>query len=1009
MNKRHRTLSLILTIVIIIPILLLTLSFDANAESSNNFEGYTPIYTKSDLTAMRYSSGNFYLANDIIFTSEDFSTTGDYYNNGKGWEPIPSFSGIFDGNGHTIYGLQINMTESGSYTTHYGGFFSITDGATIKNVTFKDGLIKVYKNNFRMSYAGTIVALARDTTFINCHNYNDVYCCNASGIVGEFVSGSMTGCTNRGEIAAIEGDYDVSFGGLVARSPEDNTLSITITDCANYGKVHGGSEGGLSCGGIIGSSYSTLTTITNCANEADVGSSTTNRSGGIAGVIMGGTVSCCYNNGNIISGTSGGIIGDNGRPSDSYEISKITNCYNTGNVTCTKSYKGYAGGIAGTKGIIKNCYNIGTVSSTVADTQRYGAITGLRYSMSECYSHNEQTYTVSNTVTLVSKEDMKKRDTYQNFDFDSIWSISADENNGYPTLTVFDKAEAPDTKSYSETHGWCLANTRDSFGYSEKYRISLKTYYELYGISLGTLLESSLSQLPKWSGSCFGLSLLSLAEYYNIIELSPFFSQSGDTLYQYGYESIYVDEETGEQCFTVKGNDAVIDIIEKAHLSQDSAEFAECEILQNDSDFLKLISFLSSEDAKPIMVTFWYNNGGVLPSGHSMVLTTDMPPTPWPVDTNWYYIPAYDSNAPVGSDLLENPTKHYLRENSYLLVNPTTSQWAYYANGKFQASNTYNSFEHFSILGNLTGQTIFYHDVSKLDSTYFTESLNLWHYRIQLKFSGQSIEIKDEENVVFKMANGEVQQIAENYYCKVELNDTADNTDDVYTLFSNGGSVLNITSDDFEILAINDDYAFVSTSNDLYETKIDFESGIITSASLDQGTENVIGVQDLNSNQALLINANSVADSFVSLQLSDGQSVVVSSPGTTVECECENIDSSNVQQHTFVFRYDNEMHWYECLDCDEQRSEPDVHTYTDWSVIKEATEAETGIKEKSCVCGHSVTEEIPKESDFTLDTESNDHSDCTASGWVRFWMSIFNFFRRIFNLPPKCVCGKLRY
>lgn len=36
------------------------------------------------------------------------------------------------------------------------------------------------------------------------------------------------------------------------------------------------------------------------------------------------------------------------------------------------------------------------------------------------------------------------------------------------------------------------------------------------------------------------------------------------------------------------------------------------------------------------------------------------------------------------------------------------------------------------------------------------------------------------------------------------------------------------------------------------------------------------------------------------------------------------------------------------------------HAFGDWVVTKEASESETGTKEKSCVCGHTVTEEIPQ-------------------------------------------------
>ncbi|MDO4556623.1 MAG: fibronectin type III domain-containing protein, partial [Lachnospiraceae bacterium] len=73
-------------------------------------EGSVGIYTKADLNGIRnkpYSSDVYYiLMNDIKFIDADFMADGNFYNGGKGWEPIPSFHGKFDGNGYSISGLK---------------------------------------------------------------------------------------------------------------------------------------------------------------------------------------------------------------------------------------------------------------------------------------------------------------------------------------------------------------------------------------------------------------------------------------------------------------------------------------------------------------------------------------------------------------------------------------------------------------------------------------------------------------------------------------------------------------------------------------------------------------------------------------------------------------------------------------------------------------------------------------------------------------------------------------
>ena len=431
MRKTKKILSLFLAVAVLIPAMLLVLRFDANADE---FAGYTPIYDKYDLRDIGNSStGKFYLVNDIVFTDEDFAAGGDFYNNGKGWIPLLAFRGTFDGNGHTIYGLKINMTEGDYYLTHYGALFGTAEGATIQNITMKDGEVRVAKNEFRSAYAASLVAWAQDTTFLYCHNYNNIYCEYAGGIVSYLASGSVTGCTNRGEIAPLNSDDSTTYGGIIAKTPENNDAVITITKCANYGRIYSGTDSSLYCGGIIGSSYSPNTVIDNCANTADIGASTSVMSGGIVGTAIGTSISYCYNTGNISGGGAGGIVGGNGTDS-SKQVCKITNCYNTGDITLSKSYLGYAGGIAGTRCDIRYCYNSGAVKSTVSSTQRYGAISGMPYVSVGCYSHNEQTYAVSNSTNIVTKDDLKNQNTYSAFDFTNVWDIRPDMNDGYPYL-----------------------------------------------------------------------------------------------------------------------------------------------------------------------------------------------------------------------------------------------------------------------------------------------------------------------------------------------------------------------------------------------------------------------------------------------------------------------------------------------------------------------------------------------------------------------------------------------
>ena len=66
------------------------------------------ISTKVHLNNVRkYLDAHFKMVADIEFTEDDFAEGGDFYNEGQGWEPIgtdesSAFTGVFDGDGHTI-------------------------------------------------------------------------------------------------------------------------------------------------------------------------------------------------------------------------------------------------------------------------------------------------------------------------------------------------------------------------------------------------------------------------------------------------------------------------------------------------------------------------------------------------------------------------------------------------------------------------------------------------------------------------------------------------------------------------------------------------------------------------------------------------------------------------------------------------------------------------------------------------------------------------------------------
>ena len=192
----------------------------------------------------------FYLANDIELSGKWTPISDVAY-------PADAFAGTFDGNGHTISGL------NGS-----NGLFGFVNGATIKNLKVE----------------GTI---SDPTTGIG-------------GIVGKTQGKvTITNCSFTGSVSATNSGSSNAAGGIVGRV---NAGTLKVENCANHATV---TAEKASAAGIIGYGGSNKVTITNCYNDGAISGqwypsgicaqNTNNKS----------TIQECFNSGSI-SNTNGG-------------------------------------------------------------------------------------------------------------------------------------------------------------------------------------------------------------------------------------------------------------------------------------------------------------------------------------------------------------------------------------------------------------------------------------------------------------------------------------------------------------------------------------------------------------------------------------------------------------------------------------------------------------------------------------------------------------------------------
>ncbi|MBR3134258.1 MAG: hypothetical protein IKG56_02215 [Clostridia bacterium] len=281
-----------------------------------------------------------------------------------------AFSGDFNGGNHRISNIYIkNITSTAAV-----GLF-----ARIKNSTISDLQISGSVSSTTHANIGGIVGLAyateSETSIYRCINETNISSSSTSyslgGICGDMSNSgilNLTDCKNYGKVSGGNND-----GGLLGFS----NGNIIITNCSNEGEVT--NTKGENAGGLIGRDDASGNSIkiTNSYNTGEV--SGKKCVGGFVGYVKGALeVNDSYNEGDvtgIITNVTevtciGGIVGRSyNKSSIANYYTKITNCYNTGNITSNATSSTTNIGIAGLAGRpdygaeIYNCYNTGKITN----------------------------------------------------------------------------------------------------------------------------------------------------------------------------------------------------------------------------------------------------------------------------------------------------------------------------------------------------------------------------------------------------------------------------------------------------------------------------------------------------------------------------------------------------------------------------------------------------------------------------------------------------------------------
>ena len=204
---------------------------------------------------------------------------------GKDWTPIGtsfrnSYTGTFDGGGHTIKGLTVTTNDQ-----FVGLFGSLGEAGTVKNVVMEG--VQITNNQINGGSIGGVVGFSWGGTIENCSVSGSVSgTVYVGGVVGAQWDGSITGCSSSATVKGM-----VNVGGVVSQTNGNTTLTAcyatgnvtleidpkkniaggslvgfnggsSLLACYATGNVTstGSSTGKVHIGGFLGDNYATVTT-----------------------------------------------------------------------------------------------------------------------------------------------------------------------------------------------------------------------------------------------------------------------------------------------------------------------------------------------------------------------------------------------------------------------------------------------------------------------------------------------------------------------------------------------------------------------------------------------------------------------------------------------------------------------------------------------------------------------------------------------------------------------------
>jgi hypothetical protein len=449
-------------------------TIDNNLSSSSYVFAANTSYavTVENKTSAQMLDLNYFLVNNI-----DLSSIAN-------WTPLGTFTGELDGKGFNIMNMNVNLTNTSNL-----GLFSSLNGTSISNLNLVDFNVTLKVNgNVKSSNFGLLSGTIANSnlTNLNIKRTNQqsstifVDYSSASGLAEanrpEFFGGITGQLSVQGTFTNVSVDTKIytqhrtggfignvhsltsplslnesSFLGEIVRSPSNlhtaqsiggffgrvlttNTINIensSVKSSILLREVSGVEKRYWEVGGFIGIFLSANLNIYRSSYLGNI-SSWADGSKFIARVFSSGDISIedSYNIGNVTTDitSNGSIIGYNRLGGSSLTIRRV---YSIGNVVRTDGTNIAIGLLFGTNGD-----TIGDGSGTIVTQNVYFSNEGTNTTSFVIGAMTRPVAGVSNLTgsSALTNTQLKNINNFNTWDFNTVWRINPNINNGYPYL-----------------------------------------------------------------------------------------------------------------------------------------------------------------------------------------------------------------------------------------------------------------------------------------------------------------------------------------------------------------------------------------------------------------------------------------------------------------------------------------------------------------------------------------------------------------------------------------------